>query len=330
MIAAKPTLVMSESVGFAPEALSLLRRHFNVKMLDADRQGLLAAVRRADVLWVRLRHRIDAGILASAPKLKVIASPTTGLNHIDQDETEKRGINILSLRGETEFLREVRATAELTVALMLSVMRKIPDAVSQVKKGEWNRDRWKGCELAGRRIGIVGHGRLGRLVAGYAEAFDCDVVTSDPDPVEPPDVPLVPLEQLLATSDIVTLHVNLDAKTKGFFDEHCFRSMKPGAWFVNTARGELVDEAALLGALESGQLAGAALDVLAHEDTRRMGEHPVVAYARAHDNLIITPHIGGATFESMARTELFLAEKLARAKSKIFVSELPLDIDLNP
>lgn len=308
---------MSEVREFSPDALSLLEQYFDVHTLDSDRSALLRAVKDTDVLWVRLRHSIDSEVMDLAPNLKLIVSPTTGLNHIDEAECARRGISILSLRGETGFLREIRATAELTVGLMLSVMRHIPDAVVQVRQGDWNRDRFKGYELAQKRVGIVGHGRLGRLVAEYLQAFGCDVVACDPNPVEPPDVPLVTLTELLETSDIVSLHINLTTENEGFFDDGCFDSIKRGAWLINTARGELVDEAALLVALRSGRIAGAALDVLANEDSGGMQEHPLVAYARSHNNLIITPHIGGATYESMAKTELFMTRKLIHVRSDI-------------
>jgi D-3-phosphoglycerate dehydrogenase / 2-oxoglutarate reductase len=123
-------------------------------------------------------------------------------------------------------------------------------------------------------------------------------------------VALVPLLQLLREADLVTLHVNLSDTTQGFFGRQQFAAMKEGAWFVNTARGELVDENALLKALQSGHVAGAALDVLGNELSSGMRDHPLVAYARQHDNLIITPHIGGCTSESMEKTECFLADRL--------------------
>jgi D-3-phosphoglycerate dehydrogenase len=125
-----------------------------------------------------------------------------------------------------------------------------------------------------------------------------------------PEVTLVPLEELLAGADIVTLHVNLDPATVGFFGRSQFAAMRRGAWFVNTSRGELVDEVALLEALQQGHVAGAALDVLGDEKATGMVDHPLVVYARQHPNLIITPHIGGGTVESMAKTECLLARRL--------------------
>jgi D-3-phosphoglycerate dehydrogenase len=165
-------------------------------------------------------------------------------------------------------------------------------------------------------VGIVGYGRLGRLVARSLTAFDTRVLAADPyiraDEMEP-GVTLVPLARLLREADLVTLHVNLTEESRGFFGQAQFEVMKPGAWFINTSRGELVDEGALLAALAAGRLAGAAVDVLGDERPAGMGAHPLVAYAREHEHLLITPHIGGCTLESTAKTELFLAEKLAQA-----------------
>jgi D-3-phosphoglycerate dehydrogenase len=125
-----------------------------------------------------------------------------------------------------------------------------------------------------------------------------------------PGVRIVPLPELLQQSDIISVHVNLYAETTGFFTREHFAQMKRGAWFVNTARGELVDEDALLEALQSGNLRGAAVDVLSQESPAGMGDHPLVRYARGHTNLLVTPHIGGCTLESMEKTELHMARKL--------------------
>jgi D-3-phosphoglycerate dehydrogenase len=308
-----PRILVAESSGFSPRAAELLREAGDLALADLDRNALLAAVREIDVLWVRLRHRIDRQLLDAAPQLKVIATPTTGLNHIDLNESRVRGIQVLSLSGETAFLNDIRATAEHTLGLILALIRHLPAAATHARFGGWNRDQFKGRELHGKTVGVVGYGRLGRIVSRYLRGFDTVILTADPDvttaSVEPP-VTLVPLARLLGESNLVTLHVNLSKKTRAFFGREQFSAMKEGAWFINTSRGELVDETALLDALKSGHLAGAALDVISGEDGERMESHPVVAYALEHENLILTPHIGGCTEESMAQTEVFLAEKV--------------------
>src|SRR5262245_5867775 len=306
-------ILISEPTGFSKAATEVLGQLGEPVLVDLDRMGLLAAVRDADVLWVRLRNRIDAEVMAAAERLKIVVTPTTGLNHIDLEEADRRGIRVLSLRGETDFLKNIRATAEHTIALMLALLRNVPAAMAHVHDGGWNRDLFKGRELHGKTIGVAGYGRLGRIVARYLQAFDTRVLAADPRidvAAVAPGVTLVSLPQLLREADLVTLHVSLSDETQGFFGREQFAAMKPGAWFINTSRGELVDEAALLDALQSGHLAGAALDVLGQEQSAGMSAHPLVAYARKHEHLIVTPHIGGCTVESMEGTELFLARKL--------------------
>jgi D-3-phosphoglycerate dehydrogenase len=154
---------------------------------------------------------------------------------------------------------------------------------------------------------------LGRIVGKYLQAFDARILAHDPhinQKATDSGISVSGLEDLLQQSDIVTLHVSLSPTTQSFFGREQFSEMKAGAWFVNTARGELIDETALLDALRSGQLAGAAVDVLCGEQHDGKMNHPLVAYAREHDNLLITPHIGGCTVESMEKTEVFMANKL--------------------
>jgi D-3-phosphoglycerate dehydrogenase len=283
---------------------------------DVDRPMLLATVGRVDVLWVRLRHRIDAEVFNAAPTLRIVASPTTGLDHIDLDEAARRGIQVLSLRGEHEFLKDVRATAELTIGLMLALLRRIPAATRDVEAGHWNRDAFKGNEIRGKTIGIVGYGRLGKLVARYLAAFGANLVASDPNVGSNDDqVQMLPLQELLRLADIVTVHVSFSDDTRGLIDIHALSSMKPGALLINTSRGALIDSNALLSSLADGHLGGAALDVLTGESALGVAHLPLVEYARDHDNLLITPHIGGCTHESMEATETFLAERLCVALS---------------
>jgi D-3-phosphoglycerate dehydrogenase / 2-oxoglutarate reductase len=309
----RPRLLIAEAAGFSPDALSRLRQFADVTTGDLSRDELIASVRDVDILWVRLRNRIDEQVMDAAPRLKIIVTNTTGINHVNVGEASLRGIRLLSLKGEAEFLRTVRATAELTMGLLLSLTRHIPAATAHVAGGGWDRYPFQGHDLYGRTAGIVGFGRLGRIVAEYLHAFGMRVLaaTKDPDRAAPQQgVTLLPLEELLAEADVVTLHVNLDDSTRGMFGAREFSLMKPGAWFINTARGELVDEAALLQALTNGSLAGAALDVVANDLAGESRLPELRAYAALRGNLLLTPHIGGYTFESLDKTETFLAERL--------------------
>ena len=309
-------LLIAEARGFSPQALEILQGAFEVRMADLGRHDLLNAVADADILWVRLRNHVDQEMLAAAPQLRCVVTNTTGLNHIDLNAAEQRGIRVLSLRGEVDFLGEIRATAELALGLLLALVRHIPAASRHVCTGGWDRDHFKGHELSGKTAAVVGYGRLGRIMARYLKGLDLTVIAVDPAPEAArkaleDGTALLPLADALARADIVTLHVDLTPKTVGMFDGITLARIKRGAWLVNTARGELLDERALLDALETGRLSGAALDVISGEYMARMANDRLIDYAATHDNLLLTPHLGGNTFESLEKTEIFLAKKLA-------------------
>ena len=267
-----------------------------------------------DVLIVRLNHQIDRQVISAGRRLQAIVSATTGLDHIDVDYARECGIHVVSLKGETAFLKTISATAEHTWALLLGLMRRLPPAAAAVRRGEWNRDAFRGRELDGRKLGIVGLGRLGEKVARYGLAFGMQVGAFDPGLTDDrPDVwRAASLPALLKWSDVVSLHVPLNESTRGMIGAQELRSMPPDAVLINTSRGQIIDETALVAALREGRLSGAAVDVMAHErPAAKRAASPMLAYARENDNLMITPHIGGATWESMARTEAFIVDKLA-------------------
>ncbi len=305
-------ILVAESRGFSRQAAAILSEFGELALADLGRAELEQAIGAAAVLWVRLRHYIDEALLRRAPDLEIIATPTTGLTHIDTAAVARRGIRLVSLRGETEFLRDVRATAEHTLGLILALLRHIPAAAAHTAAGGWDRDRFQGTEIYGKTAGVAGYGRLGRIVARYLLAFGARVLAADPygGDVEP-GVERVELEELLRESDIVSLHVSLCDETREFFGRREFARMKPGSIFINTARGELVDETALADAVRSGRLAGAALDVVSGEHPGEARRGQAVAALAALPNVLITPHIGGCTVESMEKTEIFLAGQVA-------------------
>lgn len=321
-----PSLLLAECNGFSPKALRLLQPNFKVALADFDRAQLLSTLKHGSYtgLWVRLRHRIDAELLDTAPDLQFVATNTTGLTHIDLEELERRKIRLFSLRGELEFLSEIRATAEHTVALLLALLRKIPAAHRHVLDGGWNRNLFVGNELHSKTVGIIGYGRLGRIVSRYLQAFGMNVLATSPNMQQVDDEPgirFVSLETLLSDSQIVSLHANFTPSNAKMIGSPEFTRMQAGSWFINTARGELVDDRALLAALESGHLGGAALDVLDNEKESGMLDHHLVRYAQTHDNLLLTPHLGGNTPESLEKTEVFLAEKLVAASSFLSITK---------
>ena len=311
-------ILVTESANYSKEALAIYRTIGHVRTAECSRKDLLNLTADADVLVVRMRHLIDAELLSHTPRLRVIVSPTTGLTHIDQEAAAWHSVKILNLRGETAFLEKITPTAELTWGLILCLSRRLPEAFAQTGGGDWDRDALRGQALQDRTLGIVGLGRLGRMVANYGLAFRMRVLAFDSDSnvVVPPGVESVNFETVIGESDILSVHAALTDASIGFIDENAFNHMKKGVLFINTARGELVDEAALLKALQSRYVAAAALDVLSGEPFAGPGlpaDHPLAAFARANPTrLLLTPHIGGATVDAMAATEIFMAEKLRR------------------
>ena len=307
-------ILNAEALGYCDEARALLQKLGTLTEGNLSRDELLAQVGGYDVLIVRLAHQVDRVVLAAGTRLKAVVTATTGLDHIDTAYAASRDIAVLSLRGETAFLDSIWATAEHTWAVLLAVLRHIPQAHTSVRAGQWDRDLFRGRELARKRLGIVGLGRVGRKVARYGLAFAMDVAAYSPqsEPWIDGVVQMPSLTTLLERSDVVSIHVPLNDQTVGLIGARALKRLPRGAVLVNTARGGIVDEAALVDALKTGHLAAAALDVIEHERApRARNTGPLLAYARDHDNLLITPHIAGATHESMADTEVFMARKLA-------------------
>lgn len=306
-------ILNTEPGRFSDEAKRALRDAASVDEVEADREYLLEHVARYDGLFICLRNAIDREVLSRAACLKCIVTPTTGLNHIDMKTAESMGITVLSLKGETRFLEGVTATAELTWGLLLALIRKIPTAHQSVIAGNWLRDNFYGRELRGKTLGVIGYGRLGKMIAAYGRVFGMQVIAFDRDPKSPAEIDFVGLSELLRRSDVISLHLSLNDETRGLLNQERFSEVKYGAVFLNTARGEIVDESALLGALRDGRLSAAAVDVMADEtsvDPSWLKKNILLAYAQEHDNLLIMPHIGGVTIESVEKTNRFMIEKL--------------------
>lgn len=256
----------------------------------------------AAVLWTRL-HPIRAADMAHFPSLRWIVCPATGTDHIDHAEAERRGIKVLSLKGEPG-LSNVRATVEHTIGLILALTRRIPWAAEHVRRGGWDRYGFEGTDLQGKQAEVVGFGRIGMDVRDKLFQFGMNVWWHGPEMTQNRPA----FHEFLKRADLVTVHCDLNESSRGLFGPAEFRAMKPGAFFINTARGAVVQEQALLDALR-GHLGGAALDVVEGEpgcsDALRIA-------AGALPNLIVTPHIGGCTREAREQTEGMMVDRLLR------------------
>lgn len=307
-------VVIAESPGFSPRALEQFRAAgWECELYASALDALPARLAAADGAIVRFGLRWDAERLRRASgRLRFLAVPATGTDHIDRTAAAAFGIDVVSLAGHPG-LREITATPEHAFGLMLALLRNTVPAHLSVLRGEWNRDAHFGRQVKGSAVGVVGLGRTGRAFAGMAEAFGARVSYCDPFVREARYARCSSMEELARMSDAVAVHAVLDADTRGLLGAAFFAALKPGAFLVNTARGALVDETELLRALASGRLAGAALDVICGEPDRGAAlASPLLDYARTHTNLILTPHIGGATPESVRAVEELLAATLLR------------------
>ena len=306
-------MLIAESKDFSSAALERLQTTFDVELSDLDRDELLRAVGDCDYLWVRLRTIIDREVFDAAPKLNAVVTNTTGLNHIELAVAQEQQVRVISLQGEIDFLNDIRATAEHTLGLALALLRGIPTAHQHVLSGGWDRDEFKGAEIYQRRIGIIGYGRLGRIVARYFSALGAEIAICDPKCNEQDVVdnfPVCSLERTLRENSLVSLHANYTPENRHMLGSAQFEQMAPGSYLINTARGELVDEAALASAIAAGRLNGVALDVRDNEHEPTSSFDRIRELAVRGSNVIVTPHIGGNTTESRERTEVFLANKL--------------------
>ena len=303
-------VVISEFMDEA--AVGSLARRFDVrydaKLVDR-RDDLLAGLADADALIVRNRTQVDAALLARAPKLRVVGRLGVGLDNIDVAACAARGIEVIPATGANAL-----AVAEYVVCTAMLLLRSAYHSSAEVAAGKWPRAALgEGRETAGKTLGVVGFGGIGRLVAKLAQGLGMKVLATDP--AVAADAPVWResgvayrgLDDLLVESDAVTLHVPLVRETRHLLSAGRMARMKRGAVLINTARGGVIDEAALAEALAGGHLAGAALDVFESEPL------PAGSPLAAAPNLVLTPHIAGVTRESNARVSTLIAEKVAQA-----------------
>jgi D-3-phosphoglycerate dehydrogenase len=285
-------IVIAEKV--SPATLAVLRTEADWKILahdDVEKVGGLAkALADADGLIVRSAVQVDEAMLAAAPRLRVIGRAGVGVDNIDADAATRHGIVVMNTPGANAI-----AVAELTIALMLALARELPRANSTMHAGKWEKKSLGGSELRAKTLGILGLGRIGLEVARRARAFGMDVIGHDPfvaaSVARENEIRLVGVDELFRSSDYLTLHVGLTPQTAGIVNAATLATMKPGARIINCARGELIDDAALVNALKAGKLAGAALDVFSKEPLKDSAYFGL-------DRVLLTPHIAGSTAEA--------------------------------
>lgn len=296
-----PLVVVADPI--AEEGLAILRARARVEVVAGQPAQLHEVLTSAQALLVRSETRVTAEMLEAAPCLRVIGRAGAGVDTIDVPAATERGIVVVNAPGGNAV-----AAAEHTLALMFALARRVAAADASLKRGEWARGAYVGSELTGKTLGLVGLGRVGSEVARRAAGLEMRVLVFDPyvpdDHVRRLGLEPVELDSLLATSDFVSLHVPLTDSTRGLMNHDRLAQMRPGAFLINCARGDLVDQDALLEALDSGQIAGAGVDVFAQEPIKPEDPLP------HHPKVVATPHLGASTVEAQANVAAQVAEEV--------------------
>jgi D-3-phosphoglycerate dehydrogenase len=294
------------SDGLDGRGQSILRASADVDARDStSAEDLIKVVGEYDALVIRGQTRVTAEVLDAASRLKVIGRAGVGVDNIDLEAAKKHNVTVVNAPTSTTI-----AVAELAFGLLLALARDIPRADASVKQGQWVKRQFEGVELNGKTLGIIGFGRIGMEVGKRAAAFGMNVIIYDPNvsehELEDSNAEPVSLQDLFAWSHFISLHLPLNVQTRDLIGPMAFSQMKDGVRIISTARGGIIDESALLDALKSGKVAGAALDVFEKEP-------PGLTELVAHPRVITTPHIGAQTAEAQARAAEDIAHEVLSA-----------------
>ncbi len=314
-------ILISEDIrGSAVDSLAKRFDVVRVPDLWRDPAGLAKEIENVRGLIIRNQTQITADILSHAKNLVVLGRAGVGLDNVDVNACEEAGVIVTSTPEQSTI-----SVAELAIGLMISLARHLPAADLDTRGGNWNRQRFLGTELHGKCFGIIGAGKIGLATARRAHAFGMKILAHDPflsrDNVFLAELSaeLVTLEELLARADVVSCHLPATPKTCGILNAAAFAWMKPSAFFINTSRGEVVDEAALIESLKSNKIAGAALDV-------REKEPPIADELERLPNVLLTPHTAALTYEAQARVTRAICDDVGR----VLDGQQPLNAVVNP
>ena len=282
-----------------------LSKHGDVEYQpDFTRSDLKSYLNKNDVDWIftnpnKQNFILDESILEGSG-IKGINTASTGMNHIDLNFCEKNNIEVWSLKDDYELINDLPSTSELAFGLMMSLMRNIPKSFHSVKDGNWDYEPYVGHQIKGKTIGIIGYGRLGKIMCDLFYGWGVKLLSTDPYE-RITTARGVPLIELLEESDVVFLHTHVTEETRGMVDEEFLSYMKEGSYLINTSRGELVDERAIINSLEVGHLKGYGTDVISDEFGDIKNSELIDFSINPNNNVVITPHIGGMTIEGQTK-----------------------------
>jgi len=298
---------------FSPEGLEYSREKLDINIVEMTQADFESALVKYDGALVRFDKNFTSDLMRCS-NLKYIICPTTGLTHIDLAAAAELGVEVISLKGEYDFLSSIVATAEHTLTLIMALNRNLIAAAKDTSLFNWRPSLYRGHEVFGSKVGIIGMGRLGKIVANYLSALGAQIYFYDPhvDAIGMPYFKIKQLNELTDICNIISVHVDLQPGNYRFLNQSFFSQIHNLDIFINTSRGELVDENALIAAFDEGRVKKIGIDVLDSELDSTLGGNKILSRAAEDNNIIVTPHIGGATLESIARTDIFIINKFLK------------------
>ena len=313
----KLNLVYFTILDFQKHSINELKKNFNFIQLNNPDELTANELKKLDILFAPLGYFFGKKFFKKCPNLKVIASNTTGHPHIDVKTASLKKIKVITLKNDNVFLDQITPTAEHTIGLMISIIRRYNESFNAPLNYQWNRKTLGGMKMISRlKVGIIGYGRIGRKVSNICLAMGSSIQFFDPyiSDYQPLVKKMKSLKKLVETSDVVSLHVPHEKNTENLISDKILQNFKKGSFLINTSRGELVDENALIKNLKNKRICGAAIDVISNEFDpkfkKNIKKNKLISYAKKNPNLIITPHVGGSTYDAWKETEMRTIEKI--------------------
>ena len=298
-------IINLEPNGYSEEAKSTLSK---IGEYIEDENPNIYLKKECEILILRIGHFVDSSFLDQFHNLKIIGTNVTGIDHIDIDECKKRNIKVISLRDNPDMMSKVTASAEFTVALILMMARKIPQSFQEIHHDAWDRYKYNGLLFNELQVGIVGNGRNGKQIDNMLSALGVSCKNYDNNHKKKNSKSVLSINELLTTSNVVVLCVDYKKENIKFFDRNLFNKMQKNSIFINTSRGCLIDEVALIEALSNQKISSAAVDVIEDEKNPKMSK--LIKYTKNNNNLLITQHIAGCVPSSWKQTEEIIANMI--------------------
>jgi D-3-phosphoglycerate dehydrogenase / 2-oxoglutarate reductase len=308
----KLKVLSSVKLDFDDDVLKKLKKKVNLNFSINSKKETLKKIIDSDVYIASAAIELNKHDISTAKNLKIILSPSTGTDHIDLNEVKKKNIKFFHIAKERKLLDSFTATSELVFGLILNLNRKIILASADAKRGKWSREKFSGFQLKDKTLGIIGLGRLGKITAKIANGFSMNVIGYDLKKKKLSNVKNVSLNYLFKKSDIISIHIHLTKNTENFINKKNLSLMKKNCILINTSRGKIINENDLKYFLSQNKNFHAGLDVIDGEwlSYKKLSHHKLISYSKNNNNLLIVPHIGGSTKESIYGARVFMIRKL--------------------